>query len=148
MKGKADSHNPLLHVFSNPIKMKFFPIAQPSSSLAQQTLSPQIIQKFQNLLHWRRNQTNKPGVDLSTSSLELSRRNNSDRSFIQAQDNEKQLRYLYTISPNTILVGNKRQLDAVTLGMPSIYGYAEIENYWSLNLKTNIELVATDSKST
>lgn len=66
---------------------------------------------------------------------------------MRGQTNDKQLRYLFTISPNTILIGNKTQLDAVTLGMPSSFGYTEIESFWSINLKGSIELVATDSKS-
>lgn len=67
MKGKGNSQNPVQHVFSNPIKMKFFPMVQSGTSLSQQTFSPQLIQKFHNLLQWRKNQGKE--VDTSIESL-------------------------------------------------------------------------------
>jgi hypothetical protein len=45
------------------------------------------------------------------------------------------------------LIGNKYQLDAITLGLPTTRGYMNAEYLWSINLKKDIIAVAIDHKS-
>ena len=60
---------------------------------------------------------------------------------------ENRLRYAFPIASNAILIGNKHQLDAIAIGLPTFRGYMNAEHLWSINLKTDILAVAVDQKS-